>query len=46
MKFLDGSLELNDANWDEYVQTVKSMGMDRLLEIYQTAYDEYKAGER
>lgn len=46
MKFLDGSLELNDENWDEYVATVKSMGMDRLLEIYQTVYDEYMAGER
>ena len=46
MKFLDGSMALNDANWDTYVQTVKDMGMDRLLEIYQTAYDEYKAGER
>ena len=46
MKFLDGSMELNDENWDTYVQTVKDMGMDRLLEIYQTVYDEYKAGER
>ena len=46
MKFLDGSMALNDANWDTYVQTVKDMGMDRLLEIYQTAYDEYRAGER
>lgn len=46
MKFLDGSMALNDENWETYVQTVKSMGMDRLLEIYQTAYDEYKAGER
>ena len=46
MKFLDGSMALNDENWETYVQTVKSMGMDRLLEIYQTAYDEYNAGER
>ncbi len=46
MKFLDGSLELNDENWDTYVQTVKDMGMDTLLEVYQTVYDEYMAGER
>lgn len=46
MKFLDGSLELNDENWDTYVQTVKEMGMDTLLDIYQTVYDEYMAGER
>lgn len=46
MKFLDGSMELNDENWDTYVQTVKDMGMDTLLDIYQTVYDEYVAGER
>lgn len=46
MKFLDGSVELNDENWDAYVQTVRDMGMDRLLEIYQNVYDEYMAGER
>ncbi len=46
MKFLDGSLELNDDNWNDYVNTINSMGMTRLLEIYQTAYDEYLAGER
>lgn len=46
MKFLDGSLELNDENWNTYVQTVKDMGMDTLLEIYQTVYDEYMAGTR
>lgn len=46
MKFLDGSLELNDDNWNEYVATVNDMGMTRLLEIYQNVYDEYMAGER
>lgn len=46
MKFLDGSMELNDENWNSYVETVNDMGMVRLLEIYQNAYDEYLAGER
>lgn len=46
MKFLDGSLELNDENWDNYVETVRDMGLDQIIEIYQNAYDEYLAGER
>lgn len=46
MKFLDGSMELNDENWNSYVETVNDMGMVRLLEIYQNAYDEYLTGER
>ena len=46
MKFLDGSLELNDENWDEYVSTCEDMGINEIIAIYQTAYDEYKAGER
>ena len=28
-----------DAKWDEYVNTIKSMGIDELTKIYQAAYD-------
>ena len=46
MKFLDGSSELNDDTWATYTQTVLDMGMQDIIDIYQTAYDEYLAGER
>lgn len=46
LKFLDGALELNDANWEEYVNTVNEMGMSKIIDVYQTAYDQYLAGER
>ena len=46
LKFLDGSLELNDANWDTYVNTINDMGMGDIIAVYQNAYDQYKAGER
>ena len=46
MRFLDGSSELNDETWNTYVETIRSMGMDTIIDIYQNAYDEYLAGER
>lgn len=46
LKFLEGSWELNDANWTEYVETIESMGLDNILAVYQNAYDELLAGER
>jgi putative aldouronate transport system substrate-binding protein len=36
-KFCEG-LDV-DSNWDEYVSTQKSMGLDRLIELYQKGYD-------
>lgn len=44
LKFLDGSLELNDANWDEYVKTCEDMGIHEIIAVYQDAYDAYIAG--
>ena len=46
MKFLDGSAELNDETWGAFVDEMNNMGLDRIIEIYQIAYDEYVAGER
>lgn len=30
-----------DAEWDAYVEAVKKMGLDKLIENYQAAYDRY-----
>ena len=46
LKFLDGSLELNDETWKEYVDTINEMGMLEIIAVYQNAYDELMAGER
>ncbi|UOQ86947.1 extracellular solute-binding protein [Gracilibacillus salinarum] len=36
-KFITG--DMNFDQWDEYVSTIENMGLDRLTEIYQEAYD-------
>lgn len=46
LKFLDGSLELTDATWDEYVSTCEKMGLPEIIAVYQNAYDQHLAGER
>ena len=46
LKFLDGSLELNDENWEEYKATCESLGLSEILKVYQDAYDQHLAGER
>ena len=46
LKFLDGSKELNDETWAEYVDTINEMGMPEIIAVYQTAYDEMLAGIR
>ena len=33
-----------DAGWDNFVATVESMGVNRLVEIYQSAYDAQYGG--
>lgn len=40
-QFMSGALELNDANWENYVNTVKAMGIDEVLEIKQIGYDRW-----
>lgn len=35
---MNGGIE---AEWDSYVKEIKKMGYDRLMEIYQGAYDRY-----
>ncbi|OMF52233.1 ABC transporter substrate-binding protein [Paenibacillus rhizosphaerae] len=41
-RFIIGDADLN-AQWNEYQSTLKSMGLDRYLEIYQEAYDARKS---
>ncbi|NWL89396.1 MULTISPECIES: extracellular solute-binding protein [unclassified Paenibacillus] len=36
-KFVTGQEPL--SNWDKYVQQIKKMGADRIVELYQAAYD-------
>ena len=39
LQFIFGGMELNQ--WDAYVQNVKDMGAEQLIEIKQAAYDRY-----
>ncbi|NLO48427.1 MAG: hypothetical protein GX111_08940 [Clostridiales bacterium] len=39
--FVDGSKPLSE--WDAYVEQLHSLGIDRIMEIYQEAYDTYIA---
>jgi len=32
---------VTDSTWNEYVSNIKRIGSDRLVEIYQAAYDDY-----
>ena len=36
--FVNGELDI-DSEWESHVETVKNMGLDRMLEIDQAAYD-------
>ena len=39
LKFIIGTESLD--SWDTYVETVKSMGIDKVIEAEQSAYDRY-----
>ncbi len=41
VKFVKGTESLDD--FDDYLTTLKKMGMDRVIEIQQKAYDEYES---
>ena len=46
LKFLSGAAELNDANWDAYIAECENLGIQKIIDVYQNAYDQYLAGER
>ncbi|XEC93554.1 ABC transporter substrate-binding protein [Paenibacillus tarimensis] len=37
---------VTDKEWDAYVKTVKDMGLDELMDIYQQGLDRYKAAQK
>lgn len=39
-QFITGEMDI-DASWDSYMETLNAMGLERLLEIDQAAYDRY-----
>lgn len=39
-KFISGAVDI-DSEWDNYVQTVNQMGLEEVLQVYQTAYDRW-----
>lgn len=38
-KMINGSMSFND--WDKYVDSLKKMGLDQYMKVYQAAYDRY-----
>ncbi len=42
-QFVTGDLNI-DNDWDNYMNTLKRMGVDDLIKIYQDRYDNYLAG--
>ena len=41
--FITGSISLD--TWDQYVETIKGMDIDRYMEIYNDMYTRYKAAQ-
>jgi len=41
VQFINGTRPLSE--WDNYVKSLKSMGLDEALDIYRAAYKEYTA---
>ena len=39
-KFITGDSDI-DAEWDNYVTTVKSLGYDKIMEMYTAQYQSY-----
>jgi hypothetical protein len=37
--FVAGDVELNDETWNEFCQTVKTLGVDEMVSIWQAAVD-------
>lgn len=42
-KFITGEMDVTGEDWDNYISTIKSMGLDRCVEITQGALDRYLA---
>ncbi len=46
LRFITGELELNDANWNAYVDQCNAMNLEEIIAVYQNAYEEYLTGAR
>ena len=42
-QFITGVLEINDANWNTFVSTFETMGVQDLIDTYQVAYERFDA---
>ena len=40
--FVTGDLEMNDANWNTFCDTVREKGLDKAVSIWQRVYDDLK----
>ena len=41
---LDGFCQLDEAGYRQVIEDARGMGLDRMTELYQAAYDNYLAG--
>ena len=42
LRFINGTDDI-DAGWDEYVAQVEGMGIQKVIDCYQAAYERYEA---
>ncbi|MDW7656497.1 MAG: extracellular solute-binding protein [Bacillota bacterium] len=40
-QFINGTMQITDANWDKYINDLKQMSIERILEIKQIGYDRW-----
>lgn len=46
LKFMTSATELNDESWENFKAQCLAQGLDKCLEVYNTAYQEYLSGDR
>ncbi len=46
LKFMTSATELNDDTWQSFKDNCLSQGLDKCLEVYNNAYQEYLSGDR
>ena len=42
LRFINGTDDI-DAGWDEYVAQIEGMGIQKVIDCYQAAYERYEA---
>ena len=46
LKFMTSATELNDDTWQSFKDNCLAQGLDKCLEVYNNAYQEYLSGDR